>query len=371
MAGRCVVSAFRFARPIEKFRRGNKSTLVKCNIVLLWKNYHDREDFVAQTSCLPLARLPRSGGGSLRYLIFVEGSCLKPTSVEVNVLLKKSLSSIVAVFALFGVTDAVAGGAWTRKQNSFYAKLGFSAISTNQFYTKDGNKIRTADFQAWSLDLYGEYGVLNQLTAVIKFPVVKRAVFETSEAKLGIGDVSLELKYGISSGNTPVAIGLGIELPTGDQNGFGRLKDQANNPGGFIRLPTGDGEFNTRVTLYLAHSFHPIPAYVAIDGGYNFRTKNFTNEYAFALQAGYKFANKIWLQANLRGLGPATDPDPELALNAALGLGEGVQYASYGFGAAYEFIPRYSVTFDFFSAFGKIANIYSGANFVVGMSVEY
>jgi len=287
------------------------------------------------------------------------------------VFFKRSISLALTVFVFYGVSDAVAGGAWTRKQNSFYAKLGFSAISTNKFYTKDGNKIRTADFQAWSLDLYGEYGIFDRLTGVVKFPVAKRAVFETSEAKLGLGDLSLELKYGVLAGNTPIAIGLGVELPTGDQNGFGRLKDQANDPGGFIRLPTGDGEFNTRATLYLSHSFYPVPAFISLEGGYNFRTKNFTNEYAFGLQAGYKLANKVWLQANLRGLGPATDPDPELALAAAIGLGEGVRYRSYGFGAAYEFIPHYSLTFDFFNAFGKITNIYSGANFVVGMSVEY
>jgi len=277
----------------------------------------------------------------------------------------------VSLVLMLGCIDDANAGAWTRKKNSLYAKIGLSTISTNRFYTKDGNKIRTADFQAWSLDLYGEYGILDRLTGVVKFPVAKRAVFETSEAKLGIGDLGLELKYGLLAGNTPIAIGLGVELPTGDQNGFGRFKDQANDPGGFIRLPTGDGEFNTRATLYISHSFYPVPAYVSIEGGYNFRTKNFTNEYAFAFQAGYKVANKIWLQANLRGLGPASDPDPDLALAAAIGLGEGVRYRSYGFGAVYEFIPHYSLTFDFFSAFGKITNIYSGANFVVGMSIEH
>lgn len=289
--------------------------------------------------------------------------------VEGNVISRMTL--LVAFAVLLGGLEEAGAGAWARKQNSFYAKLGFSTIGTNRFYTKDGNEIRTADFQAWSLDLYGEYGILDRLTGVVKFPVAKRAVFKTSEAKLGIGDLGLELKYGLLAGNTPLAIGLGVELPTGDQNGFGLLKDQTNSPGGFIRLPTGDGEFNTRATLYWSHSFYPVPAFVSLEAGYNFRTKNFTDEYAFGLQAGYKLANKIWLQANLRGLGPAADPDSELARNAAIGLGEGIRYRSYGFGAAYEFIPRCSLSFDFFGAFGTIANIYAGANFVVGMAVEY
>ena len=283
---------------------------------------------------------------------------------------KIDLISVGIVLMLGCIDDAVAG-AWTRKQNSLYAKLGFSRIGTNTFYTKDGNEIPTADFQTWSFDLYGEYGILDRLTGVIKFPLVKRAAFETSEAKTGIGDLGIELKYGVLAGSSPVAIGIGVELPTGDEGGIGLLKDQVSVPGGFIRLPTGDGELNTRVTLYVSHSFHPAPAYIAIDGGYNFRTKNFTDEYSFGLQAGYKLAQTVWLQANLRGVGPAADPDPELALTAAIGLGEGVRYTSYGFGAAYEFIPHFNMSFDFFSAVGKPTNIYKGANLVVGISVEY
>ncbi len=303
-------------------------------------------------------------------IILNTGPVFEPKIIEGKMLLRINTIS-VGIVLILGCLDEAMSGAWTRKQNSLYAKIGISMIGTNTFYTHTGNKIQTADFRAWSVDLYGEYGILDRLTGVVKFPAAKRARFETSEAKLGIGDLGLELKYGLLAGNIPIALGLGVELPTGDQNGFGLLKDQTNNPGGFIRQPTGDGELNTRATLYLSHSFYPVPAFISFEGGYNFRTKNFTDEYAFGLQAGYKLASKVWLQANLRGLGPVTDPDSELAGAAAIGLGEGVQYTSYGFGAAYEVDQHYSVIVDFFSAFGKITNIYSGVNFVVGISVEY
>jgi len=282
---------------------------------------------------------------------------------------RKNLMVVPSMLLLFCLHEAQ-GGAWTRKQHSFYAKLGFTTLSTNQFHTKDGNKISTADFQTWSLNLYGEYGMFDRLTGIVKFPIARNARFETTESKLGIGDLGLELKYGLlSEGSTPVAVGVGVELPTGDENGFGFLKDGS---GGFVLLPTGDGEFNTRLNLYASHSFYPIPAYISIDGGYNFRTKNFTDEYAVGFQAGYKLAETVWLQANLRAIGPVGTSNLDLiGSGIALGLGEGVQYTTYGLGAAYEFIPHWNISFDFFSAFGKITNIYSGVNLIFGISVEF
>ena len=288
-----------------------------------------------------------------------------------NMIAAKCTLAMMITALIISIKEEASAGAWTRNENSVYAKLAFSTLSTNTFHTKDGDKISTADFQTWSLDLYGEYGLLDRLTAVVKFPILKKAGFVTTQSKTGIGDLGLELKYGLVTGSTPVAIGVGVDLPTGDENGFGLLKDQVSTPGGLVRLPTGDGEFNTRINVYVSHSFYPVPAYLSIDGGYNFRTKNFTNEYVFGLQGGYKIAGTVWLQANLRGMGPVRTPDPDLANGAALGLGEGVQYTTYSFGAAYEIIPHYAVSFDFFSAFGKITNIYSGINFVLGVSIEY
>jgi len=278
----------------------------------------------------------------------------------------RTLVLLVCTLMILAISPAH-GGAWTRKQNSFYAKLGLTTLSTNEFHTKDGDKIETADFHTWSLNLYGEYGVTDRLTGILRAPILRSAGFETTESFTGIGDIGLELKYGLLTGSTPVAVSFGADFPTGDETGTGSLKTGA---GGYIRLPTGDGELNTRVSALVSHSFYPTPAYASFDLGYNVRSEGFTDEYAFGLQGGYKVFEEVWIQANLRGIGPVANPDATLAGGTALGYGEGVQYIAYNLGASYEVIPRVSVSFDFFSAFGRITNIYSGANLVFGLSFE-
>lgn len=275
-----------------------------------------------------------------------------------------ALSTAFLVFA----SDSAHAGAWTKTQNSFFAKVALTTLSTNEFHTRDGDNISTADFHTWSFNLYGEYGILDRLTGIIRFPFVRSAGFETTQSFTGAGDLGLGIKYGLISGSTPLAIGLGVEFPTGNENGSGELK---STPEGFVRLPTGDGELNTRLDLYVSHSFHPAPAYVSLDAGYNIRTEGFTDEYLVILQGGYKLIEKLWVQASLKATGPVSTPDPSLAGGAALGFGEGVQYTAYSIGTAYEVVPHLSVSFDLYSAFGRITNIYSGLNLVFGIALEY
>lgn len=280
--------------------------------------------------------------------------------------------SLVTAAAL--VLTCAAGahaGAWTRGPGSFYAKVALSTLRTSSFYTPDGDRISTANFSSTSLDLYAEYGLGRRLTGVVRFPIVKSASFETTETESGIGDLGLELKYGLRFGTSPLALGIGVELPTGDESGAADLDDQAGSPGGFIRLPTGDGEFNTRIILYASHSFHSMPTYVSAEAGYNLRSENFTDEYLFGLQAGYRVAGRLWLNANLRGVGPVTDPDRARSLEAANGFGEGVQYVEIGIGAACDVVPHVGLTFDVLGAAGRITNVYSGTRLVFGLATEY
>lgn len=266
------------------------------------------------------------------------------------------------------LSETVFAGAWTRKQHTLYSKLSFSTLSTNTFYTRDGGKLTTADFRTWSTDIYGEYGVLDRLTAIAKIPILKSASFETTGSKAGIGDVGIGFRYGIiSQTSTPVAITTFFEFPSGDENGLASLNDGS----GVVRLPTGDGEFNTRIVASISHSFHPVPAFISVDAGYNIRTEGFTNEYMFGLQAGYKPAPGFWIQGILQALGPVGRTNPDLQGGGVrLGLGEGVQYTAYGFGVAYEIVENVSLSFDYHSAFGKTTNIYSGANLIAGISYE-
>lgn len=270
------------------------------------------------------------------------------------------------VFLVVCATPLLAGGAWIRMPNSWYAKLNATTLSSNVFYTIAGRRLETSDFSTQTIQLYGEYGIISNLQGVVDIPVFKRAAFTTSEASYGPGDAAIELRYGVLTGNYPVAVGIGVELPTGDKQ---KLTASTIEPGAFINLPTGDGEFNTWLRGYASHSLYPLPAYVSLDAGYNLRTQEFSNQYAVGIQGGYKFLDAVWLTVGVRRLATAGTPNP--ALLSAIGIGEGVEYTSYSIGAAWELAQHYSLTFDYLSAFGGIRNIYSGSNISIGIAVEY
>jgi hypothetical protein len=259
------------------------------------------------------------------------------------------------------------GGAWTRQQNSWYAKLAFTTLRASEAYDQNGDKFTTPDFHTWSVNLYGEYGITNELTGIVRVPFVRSAGYETSESFSGVGDLSVELKYGLVRGNTPVSFALEADFPAGDPDATGQLNDGS----GSVPLPTGDGEYNTRLKGSVSHSFHPIPGYVSLDAGYNFRTMGFTDEYLFGLQGGYQIDNRLWIQGNIYGKGPISTPDSVLASKAVLGFGEGVRFIAYSLGLALDVTPHLNVSFDAYSAFGKITSIYSGLNLVFGLAFQY
>lgn len=263
-------------------------------------------------------------------------------------------------------TPLFAGGAWIRTPGSWYAKLNATTLSSDVFYTSAGKRLETSNFSTQTIQLYGEYGIVPNLQTVVDIPVFKRAAFATSEASFGPGDATIELRYGLFTGDYPIAVGVGIELPIGEKQ---KLAASKVEPGAFINLPTGDGEWNSWLRGYASHSFFPVPAYISLDAGYNFRTLDFTNQYAVGIQGGYKLFDALWLNAALRRLATAGTPNP--AVLSSIGIGEGVEYTSYSIGAAWEVVQHISITFDYLSAFGGIRNIYSGSNISMGIAVEF
>lgn len=276
------------------------------------------------------------------------------------------MGAAIAWLALSVPGRAVAGGGWIQPAGSIYAKVGVSSISTDMFHTNDGGSVKTARFKNLAVQLYGEYGLANRLSAVFDVPAYRRHAFVTASPASGLGDVGLEFKYGLFTGVAPVAVGVGAEFPTGNQDAIGR---NFINPADIIHLPTGDGEFNVWTRAYISHSFFPTRAFVTADAGYNFRSKGLTNQYQAGAQAGYRLFEKLWILGNLRRLAPAGRVDPG-RIFSSVGIGEGVEYTSYGVGMSYEFMPHTSAAFEFASATGVAKNIYGGANLSLGLAVD-
>ncbi len=277
---------------------------------------------------------------------------------------------LALVFLMILASTEARGGAWIRDPGSIYARTALSLLNSDAFYTRDGRSIETADFRSASLDLYAELGLGSGFDGVLTFPLYRRFAFETSEASSGIGDLGLELRRSVLDGGVPVALGLGVDLPTGDEDGTTPLKGESGASGGTIRLPTGDGETNVRATLYVSRSLDPVAAWVSAEAGYNLRTRGFTDEYRFAFQAGFAPVDPLLLTVHLRGRGPVTVPDRNRAAGVSNGLGEGVQYSGLGGGASLRVAPGVFLGADVFTTVGRVTNIYGGRNLVLGLSCE-
>lgn len=256
-------------------------------------------------------------------------------------------------------------GPWTRSPGSVLARLTVSALRTDTFHTIDGAKLRTANFDATSVDLYAEIGLSERLHGVVRIPLLKRFAFETSEAQTAIGDLGVEAVYGVRRGRSPVSVGLGFDAPTGDADGATPL-----DGGGFIRLPTGDGEWNVRATVAAGRSFDAADAFVAADAGFNLRTEGYTDEWTAGARAGIRPLHHLRLNVHFRAVRPAGDPDRSLATSAPVGIGEGVRAATIGGGVAVDLGRGAGLSLDLLGPIGQTRNSYSGLNTVLGVMFE-
>ena len=279
--------------------------------------------------------------------------------------LPRRLPLLLALW-LLATAPALAGGGWTRKKKKGYVKAGLTTVSTNRYHPLTGGTVPTAQFRQQVYSVYGECGLTDRLEATLNFPFFRRATFPDFTPGQGVGDPEIGLRYGVLTGKWPLAVQVAVEAPLGNPNVFGR--DEAG-PGGFIRLPTGDGEWNVWTRAALSHSLGQLPAFFTLNAGYNKRTGGFTDQYTYGAQVGYKLFDKLWLTATARTLDNVTTPD--FSKFGTIGLGEGVAYSTAGLGASFNFTKSFSATADWAAGFGKLRNVYSGNQYTFGVAWEW
>ncbi|MBC8084351.1 MAG: hypothetical protein H7Z21_14200, partial [Hymenobacter sp.] len=273
---------------------------------------------------------------------------------------------LAGLLLLLTAAPMLAGGGWTRKKKRGYVKAGLTAVSTDQYHPLTGGTINTARFRQQVYSLYGEYGVTNRLEATLNFPVFRRATFPNLTPGQGVGDPEFGLRYGVLTGRWPLAVGVAVEAPLGNPNVFGRGRP---DPSIYLRLPTGDGEWNVWTRAALSHTLGSLPAFFTLNVGYNQRTGGFTDQYTYGAQLGYKFFDKAWVTATVRTLDNVRAPN--LAKFGSIGLGEGVAYSTAGPGVSYALTKHLAATADCAVGFGKLRNVYTGVQFTFGLAAEW
>ncbi len=200
---------------------------------------------------------------------------------------------LIFIFCMGQIT-AFAGGGWPQKKKGGYVKFGQNFIISSSYYGPDGSITDITTVQLFTTSVYAEYGFTNRITGLLYFPFfVRNTLNEIQYNQSGntvpgdfvnsIGDTEIGIKVGILVDKAIVVSGtLLLGLPFGDTSG-----------GESGILQTGDGEFNQFLKIDASHSFYPAPIYVSAYGGFNNRTKGFSDEVRFGAEIGFTFKKFI------------------------------------------------------------------------------
>ncbi|MEO1448918.1 MAG: hypothetical protein AAFV07_05280 [Bacteroidota bacterium] len=267
------------------------------------------------------------------------------------------------IFFLLGsvlTMPVFAGGGWTQGKGKGYLKVGQSWIIARQHFTDTGKLDPNTTFANYFTSAYIEHGLSDRLDVVGYVPFFARSLFYNTvsattgetllpgEAVNGIGDIDLSLKYAlIKEGPFVLAASAWLGLPTGNSSG--------GNAG---VLQTGDGEFNQMVRLDLSTSkkVQGINTYYSAFVGFNHRTRGFSDEFRYGIEAGASFLDGK-LIAILRGVGIASlkngaETAPE---NSTSLFANNVEYFSIQPELAWQFSEKWGVSASVGGAvFGRI-----------------
>jgi hypothetical protein len=243
----------------------------------------------------------------------------------------------------------ISASGWTQKKNSGYFQLGGLIMSGDKFYNNDGDKISMPKLTDFSLSLYAEYGVTNELTLFGSFPFFKslsldeikdditNTVVSESESKSGLSDFDIGLRYNLGKlGSTSFTAGIMFGLPVGD--------DKIENG-----LLLGDGEFNQQIFVGFGHSFNG-PIYLAGKIGFNNRVEGYSDEFHYSFEAGYRVSNPLLVMFKARGVKSLNNGD---AVKGGIGglFANNQEFLAYGIESIYSLSKTT----------GLNAGIYSGA----------
>lgn len=242
-------------------------------------------------------------------------------------------------------------GPWPKAKGEGYFKLYEWWLRFDEHFTSTGELDPNATLGLYNTTLYGEYGVSDRFTLVANIVPFSRNTInaqlsatrgntiEEGESLNGIGDSELGFRYAITKPGSsyPVAFGLNLGLPLG--------KDVGGEMG---NLQTGDGEFNQLVSLSTGRSFtlsESIGGFASVLVGYNNRSKGFSDECRFGLEAGANFAGKkLWLIGRLTGSESTFNGDADAAAQTTSVFSNNAEYWSLGGEINYNFTDHFGVS---------------------------
>lgn len=283
----------------------------------------------------------------------------------------QSIIKIISILvAFFFSTTIYAGGPWPQPKNQGYIKISEWWIISNQHYTDIGRIDPNVTSGLFNTSIYAEYGLTDRITGVVYFPFLSRAYFNntisgtTGETILpgdsvnSVGDTDIGLNYKILSGPLALSASITLGIPLGNDGG-----------GSTGALQTGDGEFNQLFQLNAGTGFKigTANAYASVYAGYNNRTKGFSDEIRYGVEAGVTlFDNRLTAIARLYGIKSTNNGIEGQRENSTSIFANNSEHLTFGPELAYSFNETWGLSAGFGTALsGKL--IFAATSYNVGV----
>ena len=253
--------------------------------------------------------------------------------------------SLLLLLALLCSAPAWAGGGWTPKKGNSYLKLSQYSILAQHYYTPAGDRVPIVTTGVYISSAYWEYGFTDRLALVAYAPLFVRSTLNRTvrpdgsliaegDMLNGIGDPEIRLKYQwIDQNGWALATSIGVGLPLGNPSG-----------GETQLLQSGDGELNQLLVVEGSRSFLGGKGYATAMVGINNRTRGFSEELRYGIEAGYRLG-PVWLTGRLAGLESFKNGDDELTVNNGI-FSNNLEYLVFTPSVAWQAGKRWGITAD-------------------------
>ena len=273
--------------------------------------------------------------------------------------MKKFKIYIIILFVLLILSQETFAGGWTLKQGRVYFQISSQIVNTDQFRDAQGLKLTIPKLEDYTVSFYSEYGITNDLTAIVYLPFYRNITLNRNEENIpgyenfpgdsnsGISDFDIGLRYKLFTlGQTVISSGLMFGIPAGD----------SKQPNGLL---TGDGEFNQYLSVQAGHSFYPLPIFTSASFGFNNRTKGYSDELRYSAEAGYNVTKDFLVILKAYGVETLKNGDSNVKGGNAGLYPNDQRYLAYGPVLFYSITENYGITASVFSG-SRLRNIAAG-----------
>jgi protein XagA len=251
--------------------------------------------------------------------------------------------------------------AWTKAKGTGFYKLDYSYIGADRIFDTKREVVPFPNSSNSIASFYGEYGISDKFMIISYVPFLVSNTSEALKTTAGVqlrpsvnttdfGDIDLGFRYQLYNKNGySVSANLFLGLPTGNSK-------QAND------FNSGDGEFNQM--LKIAVGTGKTRWWTQGDVGFNNRTNNYSDEFRYDVEFGYKFLNDRLL--TILKINGVESFNNGTARENSVGLySNNVEYAGFGPEILYYLNDKKKMGISF-----RAAGSFKGRNVLAGPSIS-